>query len=272
MPGSADQHVRPVHPPNAFDCLAKQFQFELDFADRGPRYNIAPTQEVAAVRLADGKRELAMLHWGLIPVWAKEKKIAFSTINARGDTVATKPAFRSAFKRRRCLVLADGYYEWQRDGKTKLPWLYEVEGGKPFALAGLWEVWHGSDKGDGPPLESCSLITTDANKLAAKVHDRMPVTGHKIISSIAFRRLTPAEQPGWTAEPKGIADSCRVVEPSPYGGCARIAPGDTTLRLLRARFTGLCDDQSRSLVHSFGQKLAARFGLPCVAITGPSTR
>jgi len=155
--------------------LAKQFQFELDFAEAAPRYNIAPTQDVAAVRVTNGKRELAMLHWGLIPVWAKDKKIAFSTIIARGDTVATKPAFRSAFKRRRCLVLADGYYEWQREGKTKLPWLYEVDGGKPFALAGLWEAWYGPGKSDGPPLESCSLITTDANKLAAKVHDRMPV-------------------------------------------------------------------------------------------------
>ena len=111
---------------------------------------------------------------GLIPPWDKDTKLAYSTINARADTVATKPAFRSAFKKRRCLVIADGYYEWLREGKAKLPYYYEVDGGKPFALAGLWESWRppGSD-GDG--LESCSLITTEANELQSQIHDRMPV-------------------------------------------------------------------------------------------------
>lgn len=100
--------------------LAQQFQFDLDNALQLPlRYNIAPTQDVAAVRLVDGKRKLAMFRWGLIPSWAKDTKIASSTINARADTVATKPAFRSAYKRHRCLVLADGYYEWLRVGKAK---------------------------------------------------------------------------------------------------------------------------------------------------------
>ena len=121
--------------------LAEQFLFDLGpLAGQAfrPRYNIAPTQSVPGVRLdADGKRELALLHWGLIPSWAKDKKIAYSTINARGDTVATKPAFRSAFKKRRCLVLTDGYYEWQKEGKAKLPWLYEFDRGNPFAFAGL---------------------------------------------------------------------------------------------------------------------------------------
>jgi len=110
---------------------------------------------------------------GLIPSWAKDKKIAYSTINARSDTVATKPAFRSAFKRRRCLVLADGYYEWEKSGKSKLPWLYEVDGGKPFAFAGLWESW--KPAGADESLESCTIITTDANELASQVHVRMPV-------------------------------------------------------------------------------------------------
>ena len=156
--------------------LAQQFQFDLDNATQlSPRYNIAPTQDVAAVRLVDGKRQLAMFRWGLIPSWAKDTKIASSTINARADTVATKPAFRSAYKRRRCLVLTDGYYEWLRVGKVKQPYLYEVDGGKPFALAGLWESWRGIGDKDSTPLETCSLITTDANKLARKVHDRMPV-------------------------------------------------------------------------------------------------
>jgi putative SOS response-associated peptidase YedK len=152
--------------------LATQFAFDLGAMLPGfePRYNIAPTQDVPAVRL-DGNRQLAVLRWGLIPSWAKDAKLA--QINARGDTVATKPMFRAAYKKRRCLVLADGYYEWERSGKTKLPWLYEVDGGKPFAFAGLWEWWGGPD--GKAPIESCTMLTTDANELAAQVHNRMPV-------------------------------------------------------------------------------------------------
>jgi putative SOS response-associated peptidase YedK len=160
--------------------LAEQFLFDLnDVAGKyRPRYNIPPTTDVLAVRQVEqgAKRELVALRWGLIPVWAKDTKIGYSTINARGDTVAEKPAFRSAFKKRRCLILADGYYEWLREGKTKLPHLYEVDGGKPFAFAGLWEWWPGpKDEKKQEPIESCTIITTDANKLASKVHDRMPV-------------------------------------------------------------------------------------------------
>ena len=140
------------------------------------RCNIASTQDVAAVRLVDGKRQLALLRWGLIPSWAKDTKIASSTINARADTVAVKPAVRAAYKRRRCLVLTDGYYdEWLRVGKSKQPFLYELDGGKPFALAGLWESWRGTGDKESPPMETCSLLTTDANELARQVHDRMPV-------------------------------------------------------------------------------------------------
>lgn len=157
--------------------LAQKFLFDLGPLAKEafrPRYNIAPTQSIPVVRLdAGGKRHLAMLHWGLIPAWAKDKKIAYSTINARGDTVATKPAFRSAYKKRRCLVLADGYYEWEKTGKAKLPWLYEVDGGQPFAFAGLWEAWHPKDADN--ELESCTIITTDANELTSQVHVRMPV-------------------------------------------------------------------------------------------------
>lgn len=117
-------------------------QFAADLAEGSewePRYKHPATANVPAVRLADGKRQLALFKWGLIPSWAKDAKIAYSTINARADTVATKPAFRSAFKKRRCLVLADGYVEWEKAGTAKLPWLYEVDEGKPFAFAGLWE-------------------------------------------------------------------------------------------------------------------------------------
>ena len=155
--------------------LARQFEFGLGNAQLSLRYNVAPSQDVATVRLADGKRQLALLRWGLIPSWAKDAKIGYSTINARSDTVATKPAFRSAYKSRRCLVLADGYYEWLRVGKTKQPYLYEVNGGKPFAFAGLWESWRGSAAPNTPAVESCTILTTDPNELARKVHDRMPV-------------------------------------------------------------------------------------------------
>ena len=139
------------------------------------RYNIPPTTMLPAIRRNERQqRELAMLKWGLIPSWAKDSKIASSTINARADTVATKPAFRSAYKKRRCLILADGYYEWLREGKDRQPFVYEVDGGEPFAMAGLWERWPGP-VGAEAPVESCTIITTEANTLCAEIHDRMPV-------------------------------------------------------------------------------------------------
>jgi putative SOS response-associated peptidase YedK len=157
------------------NVLLSQFAAELtEGTEWEPRFNVPPTAKIPAVRLADGKRQLALFKWGLIPSWAKDAKIAYSTINARADTVATEPAFRSAFKKRRCFVLADGYVELERDGKVKWPWLYEVEGGKPFAFAGRWEWWGGQDGKE--PAESCTILTTDANELASEVHNRMPVT------------------------------------------------------------------------------------------------
>jgi putative SOS response-associated peptidase YedK len=139
------------------------------------RYNIAPPQSVPALRRReDGQRELVDLRWGLIPGWAKDVKIGSSAVNAKAETVAEKSMFRAAYKKRRCLVIADGYYEWETVGKAKLPWLYEV-GGEPFAFAGLWEWWRDKTNPDAPPIESCTILTTNANELAAKVHDRMPV-------------------------------------------------------------------------------------------------
>ena len=156
--------------------VTKLFQIETTELEQLPiRYNIAPDQNranVPVVRLADGKRQLALLRWGLIPSWSKEPKTKFSTIVARAETIATKPTFRTAYQRRRCLVLADGYYEWRAEGKIKQPYLYEVDGGGPFAMAGVWEAWR---SGEGPPLETCAIITTAANTLAQEVNDRMPV-------------------------------------------------------------------------------------------------
>lgn len=142
--------------------------------DQEPRYNIAPTEDVLAIRNdADGKRELVTLRWGLVPFWAKDPSIGNRMINARAETVAGKPAFRAAYRRRRCLVLADGFYEWRRDGDRKTPYFITLDSGRPFALAGLWEHW--DDKDTGEIIESTTLITTAANDFMAKLHHRMPM-------------------------------------------------------------------------------------------------
>lgn len=143
-------------------------------ADIEPRYNIAPTQYVAAIRDgADEQRELVMLRWGLVPTWAKDPSIGNRMINARAETVAEKPSYRNAFKHRRCLVLADGFYEWRREGDTKTPYFISLASGESFALAGLWERW--TDKQSGESLQTTTLITTEANDFMAQLHHRMPV-------------------------------------------------------------------------------------------------
>ena len=142
--------------------------------DTKPRYNIAPTQDVAAIRNdKEGERELVMLRWGLVPFWAKDPSIGNRMINARAETVAEKPSYRNAYKHRRCLVLADGFYEWQRHGDSKTPFFISLASGQPFALAGLWENW--TDKETGESLQTTTLITTDANEFMAQLHHRMPV-------------------------------------------------------------------------------------------------
>ena len=133
-----------------------------------PRYNIAPTQTVLAVRETD-QREFFTPKWGLIPSWSKDAKIGASCINARTETVDTKPAFRSAFKRRRCLVMADGFYEWRKPEKT--PFYISLRDGQPMPFAGLWETWESPDG----PVESCTICTTDANDMMGQLHDRMPI-------------------------------------------------------------------------------------------------
>jgi putative SOS response-associated peptidase YedK len=141
------------------------------------RYNIAPTQEVAAVRLEPAvpgaARHLVMLRWGLIPAWAKDKAIGSRMINARAETVAEKPAFRAAFAKRRCLVVADGFYEWRTESGAKQPYWAAMADGRPFAFAGLWEQW--TDRSDGSRVESCTIVTTEANELLRPIHPRMPV-------------------------------------------------------------------------------------------------
>jgi putative SOS response-associated peptidase YedK len=152
--------------------LAAQFNLP-EVAALEPRYNIAPTQPVAAVR-ASGEamvRELALLQWGLIPFWAKDPEVGARLINARAETVGEKPAFREAFRRRRCLVLADGFYEWQKQDGGKQPFYVRMRDGSAFAFAGLWERW----KGPEGNIESCTLLTTQPNELMRILHNRMPV-------------------------------------------------------------------------------------------------
>jgi putative SOS response-associated peptidase YedK len=143
-----------------------------------PRYNIAPTQDIAAIRTAaDGSREFAQFRWGLVPFWAKDPSIGNRMINARAETVAEKPSFRAAYRSRRCLILADGFYEWRKESDVKVPYFISLASGDPFAFAGLWEDWHAKDADDS--LQTTTIITTAANEFMNTLHPRMPVVLEK---------------------------------------------------------------------------------------------
>jgi putative SOS response-associated peptidase YedK len=149
--------------------------FELTRApELEPRYNIAPTQPVAVLRAPVGAqvREIELLRWGLIPSWAKDPAIGNRMINARSETAEEKPSFRSAMRRRRCLIPADGFYEWKKTGGRKQPFYIRMADQSPFAMAGLWEQWQSPD---GTVIESCTILTTLPNELLRPIHDRMPV-------------------------------------------------------------------------------------------------
>lgn len=160
------------------DQIAAYFGTEAPEALLEPSYNVAPTNDVYAV-LSDGStRHLDAFHWGLVPLWAKDPKIGSKMINARAETLAEKNAFKSAFKRRRCLIPADGFYEWKKAPDAppkakKQPYFIHRPDDEPYAFAGLWEVWKGPDK-DQEPLRSCTIITTGPNAAMAAIHDRMP--------------------------------------------------------------------------------------------------
>jgi putative SOS response-associated peptidase YedK len=161
------------------DQIAAYFGTEAPEALLAPSYNLAPTNDVYAI-LSDGTtRHLDAFHWGLVPMWAKDLKIGSKMINARADTLAAKNAFKSAFKRRRCIIPADGFYEWRKDPNAppkakKQPYFIHRPDGEPVAFAGLWEVWKGPNK-DQEPLRSCVIITTSPNEPMSAIHDRMPV-------------------------------------------------------------------------------------------------
>lgn len=175
-----------------------------------PRYNIAPTTQVLIVRNEDGERQAAQVRWGLVPFWAKDLKIGSSLINARADTVASKPAFRAAYKKRRCLVPASGFYEWQPGpAKAKQAFHIHRQDDEPLAFAGLWEIW---DKGE-QPVESCTIVTTDGNNLMQAMHNRMPVILSKSIWDVWLdpevdpsglqELLVPSRDTKLTADPVG---------------------------------------------------------------------
>lgn len=161
------------------EAMRALFEYE-NLPNLAPRYNVAPTQPVAVVRRRDGGagRELVMLRWGLVPGWAKEIGIGARMINARAETLAEKPAFREAFDRRRCLVPADGFYEWRVEDGRKQPFRIGFRGGRPFAFAGLWERWRAPADGGGAKqgdiVESVAIVTTDANVKLRPIHHRMP--------------------------------------------------------------------------------------------------
>jgi putative SOS response-associated peptidase YedK len=145
---------------------------ESEEADWSPRYNIAPTQPVATVRQAGSSRILSMMRWGLVPSWATDIKIGNQLINGRSETVLEKPAFRDSFRTRRCLIPADGFYEWKKSGKQRQPFHFGMKDGTLFAFAGVWDRWKSPG---GPWLQSCSILTTAPNEMLDGVHDRMPV-------------------------------------------------------------------------------------------------
>lgn len=152
--------------------IAREFGLDRPLPGYHPRYNVAPGQRVWALRRGGGEGlQPCLLRWGLVPFWARDPAIGSRMINARGETVARKPAYRNAFRNQRCLVLADGFYEWQRRDGRKHPVYVRRSDGRPFALAGLWERWGRNDT----PLESCTVITTISNRVMAPIHDRMPV-------------------------------------------------------------------------------------------------
>lgn len=180
-----------------------QMLFDLELRrELEPRYNIAPSEEVLALRQRpDGSREAIWLKWGLVPYWAKDRTIGNKLINARSETAFQKPAFRDAFRRRRVLVPVSGFYEWKKVARGKQPYYIRMKDGNPFALGGLWDSW----PKESPPLESCTILTTPANERVAPIHDRMPV----IIPLEAYTL--------WLSRETGLPDLQPLLSPFPAG-------------------------------------------------------
>ncbi|HEX6719817.1 MAG TPA: SOS response-associated peptidase [Pyrinomonadaceae bacterium] len=166
------------------------------YEDWVPRYNIAPSQDVVTIVERDSQREATLLQWGLIPYWSKEAK---GFINTRVETIEQKSTFKDSFQRRRCLIPADGFYEWERNGKISQPYFFQMKDEAPFAFAGIWDRWHADDR----TITSCAIITTTANELLAEIHHRMPVI------------LRPESYDLWLHEESRAADLKEILIPYP---------------------------------------------------------
>ena len=205
--------------------------------DFPPRYNVAPTQPVPIVRMVEGRREFALVRWGLIPPWVKDPRQFSLLINARGESVMDKPAFKNAMKRRRCLFPADGFYEWQRAGAKKQPYFVRLKSGEPMAFAGLWESWMGPN---GEEMETAAIVTTTASRSIAHIHDRMPVIvppeafdfwlDPNVDAAMASSVIAPTPDAQLEFFPVSMAvnrtanDSAELLEPLRVGEAAEDAP------------------------------------------------
>jgi putative SOS response-associated peptidase YedK len=181
------------------EAAAALFEFDASFTTE-PRYNIAPTQLVPVVRHTQtGGRGFTMLRWGLVPFWARDPSSGNRMINARAETLAEKPAYRSAYQKRRCLILADGFYEWRKERAGKTPYFISLANGQPFAFAGLWEAW--TDRSTGESLQTTAIVTTAANEFLKDLHDRMPVV------------LQPDTATLWLSSDPNVLDAVRANPP-----------------------------------------------------------
>ncbi|MBK1621320.1 hypothetical protein CKO42_23465 [Lamprobacter modestohalophilus] len=218
------------------DILAQHFRLESATVDAKPRYNVAPTQPVLTVRLAEDQqhRECVSLRWGLVPFWSKGPDNRYSMINARAETVASKPAYRAAFAQRRCLIPADAFYEWQPSKDGKQPFAIRRKDRTPFAMAGLFEHWQGDD---GSVIDSCTIIVTEANALLRPIRERMPVildpadydiwlggrrADREANKAMLQALLKPVDPSGWEAYPIS-----RAVNKPIYDGPELLAPMNT---------------------------------------------
>ena len=159
---------------NTLEMLLEHFPIDVADVQVTPNYNVAPTQEILAIARHENKNHLLKYHWGLVPFWAKDLSIGSRLINARSETVATKPSFRTAFKNRRCLIPSNGFYEWKGSKGQKQPVFLTLPNGNPFAFAGLWEIWNNKGK-EQTPYRSCTILTREASESVLPIHHRMPV-------------------------------------------------------------------------------------------------
>lgn len=221
------------------DDLAKYFSATTPEHTLEANYNVAPTTEVYAVRANEGNRSLAAMRWGLVPFWAKDLKIGSRMINARSETASSKPAFRRAFTKRRCLLPADGFYEWQKiEGqKAKQPFFIHRADEEPLVFAGLYEFWHpkdaeGEDLVDAEVVVSCTILTTAANKTMAPVHDRMPVM------------LAPGVWDDWLDPASDLDFMSSLMVPAPEE-LLTMYPVSTAVNSVRNRGTELIEEVQR---------------------------